>query len=127
LGKKVTAGTKEIWLHGTGEETRDFLHVEDAARLVPAVVEQVQGTPILVNGGSGNPISVRDLSETFVRLLGKETAIRFTGKERSGDPAHYQADVILLQKLGFNPNWNLKEGLRDYANWFMKLHKNWSG
>jgi UDP-glucose 4-epimerase len=118
LAQKLSSSQKEIVLSGTGEETRDFLHVEDAALFALMVVERMRGRdPLIVNGGSGESASVRYIAETLGRLLSPETAIRFNGIQRAGDPFHYQADTHLMDSFGFRPMWRLEKGMAGYVDW----------
>lgn len=118
LAQKLSSRPKEIVLFGTGEETRDFFHVEDAALFALTVAEKMGGRdPLIVNGGSGESVSVRYIAETLGSLLSPETAIRFNGMQRAGDPFHYQADTQLMNSFGFRPMWRLEKGMAGYVDW----------
>lgn len=120
LVRRITAEPREVRLHGTGDETRDFLHVEDAARLVALVAAKAPDEPLVVNGGSGEAVSVRTVAEMVASMFGDGVTLRFTGESRAGDPQHYQADPARLRRLGFAPQWTLSEGLREYVRWLVK-------
>jgi len=120
LAQKLSSKPKDIVLFGTGEETRDFLHIDDAARFAVLVAEKTAGRePLIVNGGSGDCVSVRHIAKTLGSLLSPETDIRFNGTQRTGDPFHYQADTGLMHHLGFRPMWNLKKGMAGYVDWLV--------
>jgi len=127
LAQKITAKSTEVALDGTGDETRDFLHVEDAARMVPLVARMTGHEPMVVNGGSGHAVSIRELAGVVAGELGEHTVIRFSGERRPGDPPYYQADVARLAELGFAPGWTLQEGVRDYLAWVKKVHAEGNG
>jgi UDP-glucose 4-epimerase len=119
LAQKLSLKPKEVVLFGTGKETRDFLHVEDAARFAVRVAEKTaERDPIIVNGGSGDCVPVRYIAETIGGLLSPQTEIRFNGTQRTGDPGHYRADTELMGHLGFRPAWNLEKGVASYVEWF---------
>jgi UDP-glucose 4-epimerase len=119
LAQKLSSKPKDVVLFGTGEETRDFLHVEDAARFAVTVAEKMAGRdPLIVNGGSGDCVPVRYIAKTLGDLLSPQTEIRFNGTQRSGDPVHYQADTDLMRRLGFRPEWSLEKGVANYVDWF---------
>jgi UDP-glucose 4-epimerase len=120
LAQKIASNPEEIQLAGTGEERRDFLHVEDAARLVPLVFQQVIDRPVVINGGTGRSISVREVAGMMVALFGARGHLRFSREIRSGDPPEYEADVTQLVRIGFKPAWTLEAGLRDYIEWLGK-------
>jgi UDP-glucose 4-epimerase len=117
LSHKLATRPQELSLAGTGEETRDFLHVEDAARLVILVAECPGDEPILVNGGAGQAMTVRQVVEQFIALAGLRTRVGFTGQIRAGDPAHYEADITRVAALGYRPMRLWSDGLQEYLDW----------
>lgn len=120
LVQKVTANPAVLELDGRGDETRDFLHVDDAARIVSLVARSPRAEPLIVNGGSGHAVSLQELADVVAHELGEQTAIRFNGHRRQGDPPYHQADVARLGQLGFAPHWSLRDGVRDYVAWLRK-------
>jgi len=104
---------------GTGREVRDWLHVEDAARLmVMAVDEATFGCPI-VNGGTGMGVSVRDiLTELASNLSSPPEGVRFSGTERVGDPPAFVADIALSARWGWRPFVPWRNGVAEYARWW---------
>lgn len=103
---------------GTGNETRDWLHVHDAARLlVTASTVASSKTPIL-NGGCGVATRVREIVEMLALSLGVDHPICFTNETRAGDPMHYQADIAEAKAIGWSPRITLINGLARYADWF---------
>ena len=98
-------------LSGTGREMRDWLWIEDAARLLAFVVPHASTTPFVVNGGTGRGTSVAEIASTLARLFGRHTKVEFDGIARTGDPAHLVGAVRRLSALGFHPRIGLEEGL----------------
>jgi UDP-glucose 4-epimerase len=116
VGQRLLAGERDIVLGGTGEETRDFVHVSDAAGIV-ASLAAAANPPSLVNAGSGRATSVRTLVETLASSLGVCAEIRFNGHSRPGNPPYQQANVSGLASIGFAATVPLEQGLADYARW----------
>jgi UDP-glucose 4-epimerase len=116
LGRRLLAGERDIVLQGTGEETRDFIHVSDAARIVVSLFS-CAGPPALLNIGTGRATSVRHLATQLTIALDVTTNVRFGGTPRSGDPIHLQSDTSRLASLGLNSFVPLEQGLVDYARW----------
>lgn len=114
--------TLELW--GDGEETRDFLHVDDAARLVCLAGETLQsGRARIFNGASGSPVLVRQLAIKLLESAGLTPALAFNGKHRSGDPRHLTAVISRAHnELGFVADVSLQDGLRRYADWFRQVY-----
>jgi len=112
-------GSLEFW--GTGNETRDWIHIEDAVRLVRACIE-CDVSPELLNGGCGRAFTIKDTLTTLAAAFGRSPRdIVFNAKTKAGDPHHYCADIGDLANLGWQPKIGLKEGLFQYAKWFRSL------
>ena len=122
LARRLAAKPARLELSGTGEEQRDFLHIDDAVRLVGlATGFEVQGAPIILNGGRGQAVSVRQAAETLARALGSEAAIGFSGETRAGDPAALVADISETRRLGFEAKAAFEDGVQTFARWFAAL------
>jgi UDP-glucose 4-epimerase len=104
-------------LTGTGEETRDFLYVEDAARLLAdrAVIDPPGA---IVTGGTGVATPVREVASRVVAAWGRDLPIRFTGRSRSGDPQSLVADPTRALDGGWSPRVSFAEGVADTVAWF---------
>lgn len=117
------AGTNEVArLEGTGEETRDYLHADDAAAAVLALAENFGATGeafAAVNVASGVETRVLDLAARVRALVAPGKEVRCRGLARPGDPQRWRADTTLLRSLA--PRWSprpLDESLaRTTAAW----------
>jgi UDP-glucose 4-epimerase len=114
--RKLSAG--EVEFAGTGDERRDWLHVSDAAELLACAAEHASAQCLVLNGGSGAAVSVREIVSKLAAHFPDAGAPRFTGAARPGDPAHYHAQVARALGLGWRPRIALDEGLAQYAEWF---------
>ena len=113
---KLCAGDNDFG--GTGEESRDWLHVADASRLLLlASRHSVPDCPV-VNGGSGRAITVREVLCELSVALGLDLPPRFNGIARPGDPMRYLADIMRARAWGWQPRLEWREGIRRYAHWF---------
>lgn len=115
--KKLTAGEPSVTFWGTGGETRDWIHVSDAARLIVASA-QLEDPFTVLNGGSGQRTTVLDTLTLLREQLGSTSGIEFNGEVRAGDPRHYLADITRASALGWAPRVVLPDGLKEYATWF---------
>ena len=77
------ADTIEVW--GTGQATREFLYVEDAARGIVAALEKLEGSDP-VNLGAGFEISIQDLAETIARHSGFQGRLLWDPTKPDGQP-----------------------------------------
>jgi nucleoside-diphosphate-sugar epimerase len=102
----------------TGEQVRDFIHVEDVAGAVAALLNSSVNGP--VNIGSGDGVHVRELVDMVARAAGDPQLIRRGDlPQREGDPAALVADVGRLRReVGFTPRLSLSEGLEQTVNWW---------
>ncbi len=110
-------GSQHVELFGTGNETRDFVHVMDLVRAIALVLAQDELPSHVVNLASGQEISIRELAERFGKAMDWVGKIHFSNSERTGDPDNWRADISKLISLGFTPVVTLDSGLKMYAEW----------
>jgi UDP-glucose 4-epimerase len=116
--RKILAGHNPVLLLGTGEESRDFIYIEDVLEAFRIAVEDnVIGT---FNLGSGEVYKIKDLA-LMIRDIMKKTHInfKFDGKPRRGDFKANWAD-IRDSIPGWKPRYKLETGLRKTIEWYLK-------
>ena len=113
----------DIELFGTGRESRDFIYIDDIVRCVELIIENRFSIPDNINVASGIEITISEAAHTFKELLNIDKQIKFSGESRPGDPLNWRADINILQSMGFNPAYTLKEGLNQYIIWLKKEKK----
>jgi UDP-glucose 4-epimerase len=102
---------------GTGQETRDWLHVDDAARLLLAA--GLEGSHrLIINGATGVGVPTQWIVETIAESFGGRGDVHFSGCGRPGDPMHLVADMRAAQTLDWRPAQTLKAELTRYLEWF---------
>lgn len=115
LYQQLSGPEKIAWLSGTGEETRDFLYIDDLADALLQLIDNFDQTKrnyLVVNVASGVETSVLRLAETLRDLVAPGKEIRCRGQQRKNDPLRWRADIALLESL--LPSWRsreLKDGL----------------
>jgi UDP-glucose 4-epimerase len=106
---------------GTGDEVRDWLHVEDASDLLLLAAEHASAECPILNGGTGNGVTVRDVLLHLKSSLSQEgRAPTFSGTQRIGDPSRYIADIENSRRWGWMPKRHWKEGVAEYAAWWKR-------
>jgi len=101
-----------------GEETRDFVHVEDVVRVVLHCLEAALPSCVTLNVGRGEPASIRMVADLLCRILGSTVKPHVTGEYRVGDIRHNYADIRRLQQVaGVTPAISLEEGMRRFCDW----------
>jgi UDP-glucose 4-epimerase len=107
-----------IMIFGDGQQTRDFIYVDDvvAANAFFALESQATG---IFNVACGRTISVTDLALTIRKLTKSSCTIDY-GPERSGDVKHSVASIDKMYAAGFGPVCDLTGGLRATIEFFRK-------
>lgn len=103
---------------GTGEESRDWLHADDAARLVAAVAAHASPACPVYNGASGTATTVRQALTLLYRELAPSRHPRFSLQARHGDPCDQRADIGHTLSTGWAPQIPLDHGVQRFARWF---------
>jgi GDP-L-fucose synthase len=104
-------GHSEVTLWGTGEPSREFLYVDDAARALILAAERLD-TSAPVNIGTGVETRIRDLAQTIQKLSGFEGEIEWDTSMPDGQPSRYLDVSRARALLGFEAEMPLDEGLR---------------
>jgi UDP-glucose 4-epimerase len=107
------ANDQEVVLDGTGEETRDYLFIDNLTEILLTLLPKLEGNFNILNLASGTSISVKELTYKIKNLMGSEKNVVFKNKVRQGDPMFWQADISYLQKLiGNNITRKFDEALK---------------
>ncbi len=110
---------RPLEITGTGEETRDFIFVDDLVEglVLAATVAGADGRAI--NLGTGQPTKIIDLARAVNTLCGNRSDIRITRRRSWDHSSHRCADISLAREvLGFNPGVDFDTGLERTAKWF---------
>lgn len=107
-----------VELHGTGEETRDFIHARDVARAVSTIIDGASFQAEVYNVASGIESRVHDIVTMLLGTLNSSAKIIYSGEQRAGDPLNWCADMDRTHSLGFSPKIRLSDGIAEYARWF---------
>lgn len=111
------AGAKHVEVWGTGNATREFLYVADAAEAVVKATELYDGQDP-VNIGAGREISIRDLAQLIRNQVGYDGEIVWNDSKPDGQPRR-MLDVSRAEKLfGFKAATDFAEGLRKTIQWY---------
>lgn len=108
-----------IELRGTGNETRDFIHVHDIARAIEIVEKNGSLNGEVYNLGFGIQISIRRLAELLISSMGMKRKLHFDGVVPRGNPLNWCADIRKIQDIGFQAAISPEEGIRKYGQWFI--------
>ncbi len=110
-------GDDRVVVWGTGQPTREFLYVQDAAAGIVLGAERYNaGDP--VNLGSGTEIEIRALAELIGRLTGFEGDITWDATRPDGQPRRSLDTSRAQQLFGFRAQTLLEDGLRKTVEWY---------
>src|ERR1044071_4687761 len=101
-----------------GKQMRDFVSVRDVVQANLLAMERSTADGMALNIGSGEPISIREVSAELSRAMEKNIPAALTLKYRAGDVRHCFADISAARKfLGYAPKMRFAEGLKDLVQW----------
>jgi dTDP-L-rhamnose 4-epimerase len=109
-----------VEIYEDGKESRDFVHVTDAAAAILLALERETGLYDCFNIGTGSATSVDEVVTLLCEAFGTQESRIREGKFRVGDIRHNMADIHHAKELlGFQPQRNFREGAREFASWVM--------
>ena len=113
--KKNRARELVVW--GTGTPRREFLHVDDCASACLFLLQKYD-SPEIINVGSGEDLTIRELAELICDVVGFDGALTWDKSKPDGTPRKL-LDVSKLRALGWKPTIPLREGIARTYDWFL--------
>lgn len=110
-------------IHGTGEQTRDFVFVKDVvkANILAACVPNAPGQ--VLNVGIGSCVTINRLWELIAQMAGLDMKPEH-GPPRAGDIMESLSDISLAKSvLGFEPEYSFEQGLEQTMEWYKNCEK----
>jgi GDP-L-fucose synthase len=105
----------ELW--GTGTPLREFLYVDDLAEACTFLMETYEGNE-LINIGTGQDISIRELAETIKKVIGYQGEIVFDASKPDGTLKKV-LDVSKIENMGWKPTIGLEEGIKREYEYYL--------
>ena len=106
----LSGGSVVIW--GDGQQTRDFIYVDDVVRALAAAGEASVADGTIINVGCGRETSIKELARLIGEVAGKEVRPLYN-ETKSGGIRRSVADITRAHELlGWQPQVRLEEGLR---------------
>ncbi len=115
-------GERKIEVWGTGNATREFLYVEDAAQGITAALERLEGSEP-VNLGAGREISIRDLATTIAEHAGFRGELVWDPSRPDGQPRRCLDTSRAQRLLGWSATTPFAEGLERTIAWYRERRK----
>ncbi|MFA7059954.1 MAG: GDP-L-fucose synthase [Pedobacter sp.] len=123
------AGNQTVTVWGSGSPLREFLHVDDLAEACLFLMNLEDAgyngilndvaAPALINVGSGEEVTIRDLALLIKRVVGFEGDLLFDASKPDGTPRKL-ADTSRINALGWRHRVGLEEGICDTYRWYQE-------
>ncbi len=112
------SGAREVVVWGSGTPRREFLHVDDLAKACRFLLEKYD-SPEIVNVGTGEDVTIRELAELVCDVVGFEGALAFDASKPDGTPRKL-LDISRIKALGWSPAITLRDGIAGTYRWFLE-------
>jgi UDP-glucose 4-epimerase len=102
LYQQFIGESREVVVQGTGDETRDFIHIDELCDAFLGFNESLFTSPndkLVLNLASGIETSVRTMAFVVKEILGSDKRVIFLGKQRLGDPGRWVAECSKLRAI----------------------------
>jgi GDP-L-fucose synthase len=109
---------REVTLWGTGTPRREFLHADDLGDALRFLLENYD-SPEIINVGCGEDVTIRELAEMVLEVVGLDANLVFDATKPDGTPRKL-LDITRLKKLGWKPRISLRDGIRQTYGWFLE-------
>ena len=109
---------QEVTIWGSGTPMREFLFVDDLAEACLFLMENYNGIET-VNIGTGEDVSIKELAETIMKIVGFEGHLIFDASKPDGAPRKL-LDVSKINNLGWKHQTSLENGIQKTLNWIQK-------
>jgi GDP-L-fucose synthase len=119
--KLNSASTITVW--GTGTPRREFLHADDCADALIFLLKQYSGAEH-VNVGSGDDISILDLTRLVCEIVGFKGEIVHDLTKKDGTPRKLMSNTR-LREMGWQPRIELRGGIEETYRWFLDNRDRW--
>jgi nucleoside-diphosphate-sugar epimerase len=111
-------GGTQPTVYGDGEQSRDFVYVENVVQANLLAAEAKGATGLAVNVGTGNRSTLNQTLAALGKITGRPAKAKYAAA-REGDIRDSQADISLAQRaLGYRPSFGFDEGLKKTWEWF---------
>jgi UDP-glucose 4-epimerase len=124
LANRLLAGETEPRLGGTGDERRDFLHIDDAARMLADAAGLASLDVPVLNGCTGRATTVAGLFGAMAGAVGYSGRPMFSGVSRAGDPFSLIGDPARAASHGLASRIALEAGLGSTIDWVSGSRQN---
>jgi dTDP-glucose 4,6-dehydratase len=110
---------KPLPLYGSGEQERDYMHVDDHCSAVDLLITRGQPGQVY-NIGTGNHMKNIDMARLVLSELGKPEELITHVRDREGHDFRYAVDSTKIRGLGWAPSRDAETAIRDAVRWYVE-------
>ena len=115
---RILSGLPPI-IYGDGEQTRDFVYVEDVAEANVLALNNMDVSEGIFNIGSDQRVTVKSVAEILKDAMNRKDLRNIHAPARQGDIRHGYADIGKAKTiLGYRPRFPIEEGLTRLVDWY---------
>jgi UDP-glucose 4-epimerase len=108
-------------IHGDGEQTRDFVYIDDVVKANMLAMNSENGIGEAFNIGTGKNVSINRVAEILKHIMNKEDLEDIHTEPRPTDIKHGYAETSKAKKiLRYEPQFSMEEGLTELVGWYTK-------
>ena len=116
MQKTIENGEDKFTVWGSGSPLREFLYVDDLSNFINFIIDKEIEND-LINVGSGQEISIKNLALLIKDLMGFQGDVVFDSSKPDGNPRKL-LDSSLMNELGWNDFTDLRNGLTSTIKWY---------
>jgi dTDP-glucose 4,6-dehydratase/UDP-glucose 4-epimerase len=116
LHEKIQRSNNKIVLFGTGNESRDFIHIEDIAQQIELAMNHADFKGEALNVANGTEIKISNIVELYQNFYPKKFEYEFNGEIRSGDPLNWCASINWMKQNGYKKKYGIDVGVKCYID-----------
>ncbi|WP_309609392.1 SDR family oxidoreductase [Flavobacterium sp.] len=110
-----------ISLYGTGNETRDFVYIDDLIQIVDLVIRNSSFEGTIYNVANGVETTISEAASLYINAFCPEKKVVFNGEAKIGDPNNWLADVSNMIEIGYKKTTSIDKGIEKYVLWLKEL------
>ncbi len=107
-------------LNGSGNESRDFIYIDDLVRVIDLVIKFSSFEGNCINIANGEEIFITEIAQFYFNCLNKKYS--FSGNNYSFNPTNWKADISVIKGWGYEKSVSIENGLKKYIEWVKELN-----
>ena len=118
---KKFESSQTVELFGTGNETRDFIHVDDVMQAIHLIIQKASFVGEEINLANGVEYTIAHVAELYKTIFKSNKNIVFNQFVKPGDPLKWRADISKIQSMGYISQKKFEDGIKEYIEWAKQL------